>query len=653
MKLPSTSCVCLASTLLFSVIPAWAEDMLDDSNINYLFDLPLEALSKIVISVASSRDQTIVEAPLIVSRYNRSDLEKMGVSSLREMLAFVPGILIQNIQAGSGAITSRGLVEAFNQKVLFLLNEVPYWAPSHSAVPLDGIPFQSIDHIEVVRGPAAVYYGTNASAAVINIVTLKDSSSRVDVSANKDLVNAGARVQAAGSHWWAHLSAEKQVDEGHDAHIEKQIPSFGLPDTGDFNQSIDKQSVLLRAGYKNLTFMAHAFDTRHNEDNGPVAFALNDGLNYKGQLYHLSYDQPLSRSSIKAFADYNQFTLRFPIQHAMVVFGQTGDGGFRFKDEENNHRWRVGLKGDRQITAQLSVLLGYDYEHRSTSEYQIFNEATNATVAPIMMAKTNNEQSLYTQVDYHYKNVRLTLGGRYIDNKNSGEHFSPELSWLYRLNAESSVKLLYAEGFNSPNFIQQGINLGPSLQGNPDLSVEKISTLDLAYTFGNEQRLFVANLFYIDAKKLIQRDVSTGVVKFDNSGSSQRSGIELDYQMFMDQWTWLSNLSYLQQGNDKDEDLSSPVAAQILATVGASYRYKQHHTLGSSIKYVSERSDANAYSLLNLAYQYQWGDVSFNTTIKNLLNQELDSADAQNLTQTMVVSDTSGTQFNLGISLDF
>lgn len=635
---------------LFSLIaPISFAESARDQDFDYLLSLPFKSLMDLQISVASNIEQTIVEAPLVISRYNRADLEKMGVSSLRQMLEFVPGLLIQNAKSGHSSIMSRGLVASYNQKVLFLLDEVPYRAPSHAELPLDGIPFESISHIEVVRGPAAVHYGSNASAAVINIVTLDNQASRINVSGNGNLVKGGARIQGKGEFWWANLSVEKQNDDGHDARIERFSPARGLPDSGNFNQGIDKESFLLRGGYKNLTFMAQAFETTFNDDNGPSPFLLVDGQHYKGQLYHLAYEPSFSSSSLKVFADYNQFDIKIPIQNAL---GLGNEGGFRFEDGNDNKRWRVGIEGTQAVNSQFSLMLGYEYEHLAASDQFFYNAETNQDLVVVVPGNTNRVQALYAQADYFYQKMRYTLGGRYIKDRNNKNHFAPQLAAVYQLSQNDSIKLLLAQGFSSPTLQQQGINLKPELQGIADIDVEKINTIDLAYTSVDNQRLFSANLFYIKARDLIQRVVLDETVRTTNSGGSTRFGVELDFQVYKHEWTWLSNWSYLHQGNDKDEDLSSLVTPKFLATLGLSYDFNRH-TLGGSVKYVSERAAANEYALVDLAYQYKWENFSIYSNIHNLLNKEIASADVQELSPVMQIKDTSGAQLSVGFRYDF
>ena len=181
----------------------------EDQGIDRLFTLSLKELLNIKVSVAANSSQDITTAPMIVSRYNRVDLAKMGINSLQEMLDFVPGVVTQRTQVGNSAVISRGLVEGYNQKILFLLDGVPYWAPSHSAVPLHGIPFESISHIEVVRGPAAVFYGTNASAAVINVVTATNNKNMsVQMADNSSRISATMNVKHDQGYF--SLSAEKK-----------------------------------------------------------------------------------------------------------------------------------------------------------------------------------------------------------------------------------------------------------------------------------------------------------------------------------------------------------------------------------------------------------------------------------------------------------
>ena len=218
---------------------------------------------------------------------------------------------------------------------------------------------------------------------------------------------------------------------------------------------------------------------------------------------------------------------------------------------------------DTKYSKQLSFLYGYEIETRQVSEYQIFDASTGASVAPIMAPGKSQEQAFYLQADYNIQSWRFVVGARYVNNDESGTHISPQLSAIYKLDEDQSIKLLKSEGFNTPNFVQKGINLGPGLQGNPDLKAEIIETTDLAYSYSANNQLFVVNLFHTEAMNIIQRDVSTGTIMFENTGRVLRSGLELDYQVINQSWTVFSNLNYVHQGNKNQGDPSAYVIPKI------------------------------------------------------------------------------------------
>jgi len=642
---------CLLIGLSLTCVAVYADTEHDGK----LFDYTLEQLLNTKVSVASYEQQKIIEAPLIVSRYSRKTLEKMGVQSLEEMIGFVPGLLLQHTQSNNSAIMSRGLVDSFNQKILFLLDGVPYWAPSHSAIPLHGIPFNAISHIEVIRGPAAIYYGTNASAGVINIITYQSTDSQLRGQFGEAISNAQLVFNKNSDAYWLTLSAEKQNDSGQQAYIENISPNFGLPDETEFIQSMDKQSVLLRAGFDHFSFMLQAFESISNDLDNTISVPalLTEGLTYRGKLAHVDYSSEIGNTEFTLSADYNQFSLKFPIRNSLVSLGQSGNGGFRFQDESDNYRWRTAAKANTHINDHYSILWGYEYEFRQTSEYQVYNQQNNATLVPIMQARDLNEQALFFQNDLTFNDWRFILGGRYVNNQNSRVHFSPQASAIYQLNHHQSIKLLFAEGFNSPNFVQQGINFGPALQGNPDLTAEKIRTFDLAYTYSSNHQLFVANLFYAKADDLIQRNISSGIIQFDNTGEIKRSGFELDYQWEGEALTLFANASYLHQGDSIQDDMAASVSPKTMLSIGVLYPVNDSHSLGLSDQFVSSRAMASSHQLLNIHYQYQHENIDVFLTAKNLLDEDLISTDIQNFTQDQLITNQQGFYWLAGIRFNF
>lgn len=123
--------------------------------------------------VTASRVPTpIARLPAATSVIDRAEIEARGYSTLAEALATVPGISV--VPAGGiGQQTSVFVRGSNSRHVLVLLDGQPINDPSEANGAFNfGDEFLGdIERIEVVRGPASVYYGSAAIGGVINLIT--------------------------------------------------------------------------------------------------------------------------------------------------------------------------------------------------------------------------------------------------------------------------------------------------------------------------------------------------------------------------------------------------------------------------------------------------------------------------------------------------
>jgi outer membrane receptor protein involved in Fe transport len=92
---------------------------------------------------------------------------RVAVDLMRE----VTGVHVQQSSAGQGAIVLRGLV---GNQVLLLVNGIPINNATYRDGPgqyLATIDPETIERIEVIRGPASVLYGSDAQGGVVNLIT--------------------------------------------------------------------------------------------------------------------------------------------------------------------------------------------------------------------------------------------------------------------------------------------------------------------------------------------------------------------------------------------------------------------------------------------------------------------------------------------------
>lgn len=640
-----------ALVIALSCLPTHAEEN-SPPNID-LFDLELSELLQIEVSVASTESESISETPAVVSRYEVADLERLGLHSLEDFLSFIPGVVIQKPRHGKSTVMVRGIAEAFNQKMLLLIDGVPYWMPSHSAAPMLGIPFQAISHIEVIRGPGAVHYGSNASAGVISVVTKENADNNLALTVgSNEFINHSGFVNKQFDEGFLALSYESQRESGYKSRFENlPISRPGLEANGDLVVSEEMDSMLVRGGYRSFNFLAQAYQSISSDFPKQEPVLLNDELEYKGYILHGRYTYAREDNEVTLFTDYNN---HYAVFNIMNVITNGEDGGFHFEDDgAKNYRWRNGVNWNYRGSDSLSFFSGIEYEERSTGDYDLFTDPGENDLFNLMEADKTHETSAYFQADYSLDQWRLLLGGRYVDNSLAGEDLSPRLALIYNIDDSSSIKLLHADGFNSPNFIQQSINT-PSIKGNPNLVSERISTTDLAYSYSTPSKLFVANIYYLEAKDFIERAAVDNQVSYSNKGNFDRYGIELDYQFKSYQWTLFSNMAYNHQGNRTiSGDANAFAAPRYTLSLGNSYNLNASQSLGGSIRHVSERGAAAGFTRLNLHYQYRFDQLQAWLSVINLLDQSVVYADTFDFSPSHTVEGEHSVGVKVGVTYHF
>jgi outer membrane receptor protein involved in Fe transport len=611
------------------------------------FELDLAELSNIVVTIASSNAETILETPAIVSRYDRDEMADMGLVTLKDILSFIPGVILNDVTSGPTSVMIRGVYEPYNQKVLFLLDNVPYWMPAHGEIPLLGMPIEAIDHIEVIRGPGSVYYGTNATAGVIKVVTRKDGGNRIALAGGKNgLVNgSGYYHNQFNNDAKINVGFESQRDDGYD----------GFFDDGSgrtLKEAEEMSSILTSLSYKKMNVLAHAFQSTTNGVAGARTANNWSEIQNTGYLLHGDYTWRFEKADIKLFSDYNNFYLKFDTKN---LVGGVTDGGFRFENNgHDNYRWRSGSTVDYAWSKQLRLFAGAEYEKRASGAYQLFNAETDATVGTLVPDLSLDETSLYTQIDYNTAKWRFMAGGRFTDNDFTGSDLTPRTAVVYKINREQSIKFLHSEGFNSPNFTQSKASFPGVVQGEPSLKPERVKSSDLAYSYATNNSLFVANIFYLKTHNFIQRMTAPGGgITYFNANKFERYGGELDFQHKYHNWRLFFNLAYHHQGNEIiTDDETALYAPKITTGSGFSYTFLNHHTVGASLRTTSRRGKAGNHEYASVHYKYVFNNYDFFATIRNLFDQEMLNPDVEGW-QDILIAGGDGFNFLTGLRYHF
>lgn len=127
-----------------------------------------------MVVTASSVEQNLKDAPASISVITQEDLQRKPVQNLKDVLKEVPGVQLTNEGDNRKGVSIRGLDSSYT---LILVDGKRVNSRNavfrHNDFDLNWIPVDSIERIEVVRGPMSSLYGSDALGGVVNIITKK------------------------------------------------------------------------------------------------------------------------------------------------------------------------------------------------------------------------------------------------------------------------------------------------------------------------------------------------------------------------------------------------------------------------------------------------------------------------------------------------
>ena len=123
-----------------------------------------------VIVTATRIETALTDVLSDVTLIDREQIVNSGVVSISDVLARIPGISISQT-GGPASTTSVFIRGAESRFTAVFVDGIRIDSQSTGGAPWEAIPLSQVDHIEVLRGPAAAIYGSDAVAGVVQIFT--------------------------------------------------------------------------------------------------------------------------------------------------------------------------------------------------------------------------------------------------------------------------------------------------------------------------------------------------------------------------------------------------------------------------------------------------------------------------------------------------
>jgi iron complex outermembrane receptor protein len=145
-----------------------------------LSQMSIEDLSNLSVTSTSKKEEPLQRAAAAIFVITREDIRRSGATNIPDLLRMVPGLDIAQASGTIWAVSSRGFNSQDANKLLVMIDGRTVYSPLISGVfweDLDVV-LEDIERIEVIRGPGAALWGTNAVNGVINIITKKASETQ-------------------------------------------------------------------------------------------------------------------------------------------------------------------------------------------------------------------------------------------------------------------------------------------------------------------------------------------------------------------------------------------------------------------------------------------------------------------------------------------
>ncbi|PKM36448.1 MAG: hypothetical protein CVV06_11025 [Gammaproteobacteria bacterium HGW-Gammaproteobacteria-10] len=572
-----------------------SDNAIDDAD---LTGMSLKELMDIeVFNAASLLPTEYSKAPGTVYSFNRDSFVRLGIRRLDDLLAFVPGMQLNQHRKRHRAIWARGLLDRFNDKLVLMVDGIRRQHVYYGNFSLgDNFPLEKIEKVEIILGPASTLYGANAYGGIISVTTRKFAeSSRIEATAE-----GGSNARGKGT--LLYNSKQLQV---FGSYLEQDAPF-----RSDRNSFIGSETLQpLDEDYANLFLKATPFEgltltADYYRNNTPFlfipdtqnAFIEEDSLTLAA-LYEAG---DLDGGKIQANFFYNWDKARefekeqktqqlgYEERQNAAMAGATVTG---FKRLFDDHVFALGFNWLRTEATNM------DFERRFRFDRGFFDTPETGSLLT-NPAVSNNDFAVYVQDVWSIApQLDLTLGGRYDRFDEFGDFFNYRAALVYTPTDRQTIKLLYGTAIRTPTFREYLKVLEGTDFVAPVPDPERIRSLELGYLYQWEQANINVTLFYNEVDDYIhETPTPNGADEYfrNSSDTWQQRGAEAVFHMQpIDAMNLRLSGSYL-QAEDRGTG-NVPYLASWNGSFNLNYNYYERQNLGFSLFYTSNRPDTNAF----------------------------------------------------------
>lgn len=607
------------------------------------------------ISLAAGYSQPLVRAPAIATIITAQEIEKLGATTLADVLKTVPGLHVSTARGLNDLFVIRGFFDEFNVYVLLLINGIPVNNVVNGGRPQAWrMPVHNITRIEIMRGPGSALYGADAAAGVINVITKTAKEiNGTEVGAYAGSFGTyGSWLQSNGR--WGEietaLSLEVGTTEGYrktieaddQTRIDRLLGTHASLAPGPINTQRDDIDARIDLKGERWRFRA-GYQGFLNVGTGTgITLALDPYGDFNVGLTNADFTYDLRQDDTWDIATQISY-LGTTTEASLVPFPPGAFGGL-FKDgiREDFHfrvdEVRGGMTAlyDGIPAHRLRFGAGISYARLSDiGESRNFRVGPAGLPLPVPFADvdTFGEDAILSEQNrtvwyglvqdewWFASKWSLTAGVRLDHYSDFGTTVNPRVALVWNLSPSLTAKALYGRAFRAPSFTELYGNSLIAIAGNPTLEPEIVNMVEFAVAKRWSDRLWTnISLFGYDLDNQIRGGTELGtpnnpLTKIEKQNRSGRRGygmeVEAEYQVTKDLSIRASYAYYTPQ--DAPPDDLSRLAPEHQIDTALDWQLSNHWSLNTRLQWISDR-ERESFGEKTKTQGYLWAGATLRRT---------------------------------------
>lgn len=453
-----------------------------------------------------------------VTVIERADIERAQARTLDELLAGVEGIAIAR-QGGIGQPTSVYLRGGESDHVLWIIDGVRVGSVTTGIPALQDLPLDTVERIEIVRGPRSSLYGADAMGGVVQIFTRRGGGAERSLRATAG--SNGTRQLAFGGgigdeSAWVDLQVSHLETDGTNACLGLPFPPGG----GCFTAEPDRDpyrntSVNLATGYRfegGTTLEAFAQRAKARVSFDSSFLNQSDLVNQAAGVKVVTEPGANWRSTVTVGRSWDESTSFSAAASFTSVFNSSRD----------TVSWQNELRAGNG-----NFLIGADF----------LRDRVDSDVTYTRSSRDN--QAVFAQYAVDFGTQDLAVAARLDDNEQFGSNVTGSLAWGLRFADDARLYASVGNAFKAPSFNELYY---PGFS-NPDLSPERALTAEVGVKQRRDWGRWSVSAYRSQVDELIAFDLATYLPQ--NVAEAQLMGVEGALEWQGGPWRVSQTLSWL------------------------------------------------------------------------------------------------------------